>query len=127
MIVLDISMYSIIKLPVPLQPFVNTLRPLPLTPQIHTPKPPHSPIAILKYQIFWLVYLNLLVNMHSAVFCMYIDQPGDGHCVLHALLHGGRVGGMEDEVEKCVGMPVECKSWVCGWEAGWNVLWRDRL
>jgi hypothetical protein len=62
------------------------------------------------------VNLNLLAHVYARVFRVH-DESWYGERVLHALLHGGGVRGVEDEVQDVRrGVVEECEGWRGGGE-----------
>lgn len=107
------STNSVVEIQIPLQPIILTLSALPSTSQIHTPKPPNSFIVFFERKILGFMYLDLLVDVHAAVFSMSIDQSGNSHCMFHTLLYGRGVGRVEDEVQTVVWMAVKRECGMC--------------
>lgn len=110
------STYSIIELFVLLQPFILALGALPVASEIHASELPNLLITLIEDKILRLMNLDLLVNVHSAIFSVDVNQTGNSHGVLHTLLYRCRIGGVKYEVNEAVWMAVERKGRVRGWE-----------
>ena len=74
------------------QIIVRAFRPFELVPQIHTSELAITHVLGLEDQVIWIMYLDLLIHVHMLVLGVDVDETGDGHRVLHALLYCGVVG-----------------------------------